>query len=256
MIDKENTYNAGRQYIKNRITAGILEVLIMNLGYWGDSYYIDIVMCIDATSGMIPILDEIKRNAMDLYQKFVEGMEEECKDVEQVRIKVIAFRDYKRDLEPMKESEFFVFPSQYEDFIDFVKGINLTGGNDGPKSALEAIALALKSDWTTEGDRQRYCILLFTDAPAHPLGTGAEAPSYPRGMPKDMEELSLWWEGEREFDSNYGPRAGRMFAVVPNVEPWKRIECWNRCYPEFLKVGAGLSEAYIYAAVNYLMDFC
>ena len=225
-------------------------------GQGNGTYYVDIVMCIDATGSMNPILDEVKGNAMDFYQKFVDGMQEANKDVEQVRIKVIAFRDYKKDSEPVKESEFFMLPAQNEAFRDFVKGINADGGGDAPESALEAIALALKSDWTTEGDKQRHCILVFTDAPAHPLGTGSDASTYPQGMPKDLAELGSWWEGDQGLDSNYRPKAGRLVAFVPNAEPWTSLESWNRYWPAFSKAGTGLSEVDIQAAVDLLVGSC
>ena len=57
-------------------------------------YNVDIVMCIDATGSMAPIIDEVKSNAISFYQRFVDSMEENDKDVAQLRIKVIVFRDY------------------------------------------------------------------------------------------------------------------------------------------------------------------
>lgn len=44
-------------------------------GQMGD-YNVDIVMCIDATGSMGPIIEEVKTNALSFYQKFVEAMEE------------------------------------------------------------------------------------------------------------------------------------------------------------------------------------
>ena len=45
-------------------------------------YCVDVVMCIDATGSMSPIIDEVKNNAISFYEKFVESMEENDKDVE------------------------------------------------------------------------------------------------------------------------------------------------------------------------------
>ena len=64
-------------------------------------YFVDIVMCIDATGSMSPIIGEVKNNAISFYQRFVDSMEESDKEVAQLRIKVIAFRDYGVDDEPM-----------------------------------------------------------------------------------------------------------------------------------------------------------
>ena len=87
------------------------------------SYSVDIVMCIDATGSMSHILNEVKANALSFYQKFVDAMEEADKGVDQLRIKVIAFRDYGYDDQPMVESKFFVLPEQGEEFKAFVEGI-------------------------------------------------------------------------------------------------------------------------------------
>lgn len=73
-------------------------------------------------------------------------MEENDKDVAKLRIKVIVFRDYICDSEPMVESEFFTLPSQNANFRSFVERIEACGGGDGLENALEAIALALKSE--------------------------------------------------------------------------------------------------------------
>lgn len=40
---------------------------------------------------------------------------------------------------------------------------------DEPESGLEALALAMGSDWETSGTSKRHAIVLFTDASAHPL---------------------------------------------------------------------------------------
>ena len=112
-----------------------------------DNWYVDIVMCIDATAAMTPFLDEVKSNALSFYQRFFDGMEEQaCGNIEQLRIKVIAFRDYGFDDEPMVESEFFVLPDQNDEFKSFVQNIDALGGGDEPENALEAIALANKSN--------------------------------------------------------------------------------------------------------------
>lgn len=187
-------------------------------------YYVDIVMCIDATGSMAPIIDEVKSNAMSFYQKFLDSMEENEKEVAQLRIKVIAFRDYGCDAEPMKESQFFTLPDDNEAFKAFVSGIEAQGGGDAPENALEAIALALKSDWTTGGSKRRHAILVFSDAPALPLGARADSPSYPAGMPKDIAQLGAWWEcTDQTLGSTYQAKAGRLIAFVPPMPNPGRI---------------------------------
>ena len=217
-------------------------------------YNVDIVMCIDATGSMAHIIDEVKSNALSFYQRFVDAMEENDKDVSQLRIKVIAFRDYGVDSEPMQESRFFLLPDENEEFRGFVQGITAQGGGDAAENALEAIALALKSDWTTGGSKRRHAILVFSDAPALPLGERAGNAAYPSGMPADLAQLGAWWEQtDQTLDSNYQKQAGRLVAFVPNAEPWTELQAWNRYWPAFSPAGTGLPDVDIQAAIDLMV---
>ncbi len=206
-------------------------------------YYVDIVMCIDATGSMAPIIEEVKNNAMSFYQKFIDAMEKNDKEVAQLRVKVIAFRDYGIDEVPMMESAFFKLPEGNAQFAAFVNGIEAKGGGDEPENALEAIALALKSDWTTGGDMRRHVILVFSDAPALDLGERAGYALYPSGMPADLAQLQKWWEGtDQTFSSTYQKKAGRMVAFVPDVEPWRKLESWSRYLSIYSAACTGLAD--------------
>ena len=218
-------------------------------------YNVDIVMCIDATGSMSPIIEKVKANALSFNRHFVEAMEENGKQVGTLRVKVIAFRDYGCDEVPMQESPFYTLPEEDGAFNDFVAGITATGGGDGPENALEAIALALKSDWTTGGYRRRHAILLFTDAPALPLGARASSPSYPSDLPKTLAELGAWWEGaDQSLGSTYQPKAGRLVAFAPDAEPWSDLQTWNRYWPAVSAAGEGLSEVDMAAAIELLVN--
>ena len=48
-------------------------------------YCVDIVMCIDATGSMAPIINEVKDNALSFYQRFIDSMEENDKEVAELR---------------------------------------------------------------------------------------------------------------------------------------------------------------------------
>lgn len=217
-------------------------------------FYTDFVICIDATASMAPYLDEVKANALSILQKYVEGVEEADYTLEQLRIKVIAFRDYKYDEEPMVESAFFTLPEERDAFESCLNGIEAKGGAGGAENALEALALALRSDWTTGGYRRRHIVLLFTDTGALPLGARADCPGYPGGMPKDLAQLGSWWYGtDPTLEGTYQPRAGRMVAVVPNAEPWTELQAWCRYWPCFTKAGMDLSDEDMECLIDLLV---
>lgn len=227
----------------------------MVAGQQTGEYFVDIVMCIDATGSMGPIIGEVKNNAIEFYQKFVDKMETKGKEISQLRIKVIAFRDFKSDEEPMKESEFFNLPEQNDEFKTFVEKIEAKGGGDEPENALEAIALALKSDWTKAGAKRRHVVLVFSDASAHDLGAegGADSPRYPSDMPKNLGQLRAWWEGnDQTFSSKLENEAKRLIAFVPNASPWSDMENFSLFWPMYSTAGTGLSEETIDTALEIL----
>ena len=206
------------------------------------NYNVDIVMCIDGTASMRPVMAEVKAKALSFHKKLFEALEEYYEIVGQLRIKVIVFRDYVCGERPIEESEFFVLDGQTAEFNAFVNAIEAKGESQC-KNALEAIAVALKSDWTTGGSRRRHIILVFSDSAALPLGECASCAGYPRGMPENLNALTAWWEGfNNSLDSNYQNLFGRMVAFVPNAYPWTDMQAWNRYWPVFSRAGDGVSD--------------
>ena len=75
------------------------------------TYHVDMVFCIDATGSMRHVLDFVKQNALNLYRDVAAEMEKKHKTIDQLRVRVIAFRDYINDgEEAMLSSDFFVLP--------------------------------------------------------------------------------------------------------------------------------------------------
>ena len=219
-------------------------------------WQIDVVICIDGSSSMNPFIDEFKKNAVSFYQTFMEKMRDEEQYVSKVRSKVIVFRDYGCDDEPMVESKFFTLPDENDAFRNLVTSIEAKGGGGGSENALEAIALALKSDWTTGGRRRRHVILVLSDAAALPLKAEGrvDSPNYPSGMPDDIAQLAAWWEGtDQTLGSAYLPKAGRLVAFVPKCEPWIKMQSWNRYWPAFSKAGEGLGDVDIQSIVDLMV---
>ena len=219
------------------------------------AYCVDIAMLIDATGGMGHIINEVKANALDFCKKFHEAMEENGKNVDELRIKVIPFRDYQFDgAKAMDDSGFFSLPEQNEAFESYVKDIVAEGGGDEPENALEAMSLAMRSDWTTKGSKRRHVILVFTDAPAVPLRDEKRvaSPYYPPNMPADLKELEEMWDGRKQGDGMPEYRSARLVVFAPNVEPWTSIQAWNYAWVAFSKY-AGLHDIDIDMAIRLLV---
>ena len=214
----------------------------------GLNYHVDIVMCIDATGSMDSIINDVKKNALSFYRKFVDKMEVEEKPVEQLRIKVIAFRDFAVDSEPMLESRFFILDQENEEFESFVNQIKAIGGGDCPENSLEALALAMKSDWDRGGKIRRHVIIMYTDAPALELGTNASSANYPDGMPSNLAELREIWEGQ-ELEN----RAKRLLLFTPDTEPWSNMIDWTNTIHTASKAGSGCDDTDIDTCIDLLV---
>ena len=128
----------------------------------------DIVFVIDATRSMEPLIEKVKNATLVFHDGLAEALRENKRIIRNLRARVIWFRDFYFDGKyAYGESPFFLLPEEKEAFHDFVASIEAKGGYDAPESALEALTLAMRSDFVQEGDKKRHVIVLFTDEEAH-----------------------------------------------------------------------------------------
>ncbi|RFU83831.1 VWA domain-containing protein [Streptomyces triticagri] len=209
-------------------------------------YAVDIVMCIDATGSMNPVLDIVKNSSLQFHQRLHDVMAKKSKEISQLRLKVIAFRDFGDDpSDAIEQTDFLHLPRQVTEFETFVRSLRAIGGGDIPESGLEALALAINSPWETGLDRRRHVIVMFTDAPAHPLGTvGASAQTYPKDIPRSMEDLFEQWGYARSQTAVMEQSAKRLVLFAPEDEPWKEAigEDWDLTLHFPSRAGEGLEE--------------
>lgn len=208
----------------------------------GLTYSVDIVMCIDCTGSMAGIMDTVKANALKFYPDLKSALDAKDKHVDTLRIKVIAFRDFYADgTEAIDESSFFTLPDQQTNFQSFVSGLVPKGGGDEPENGLEALALAMRSDWNKSGDRRREIIVMYTDASAHQLDSPMAKPSnYPSDIPKNFNELTDWWTGQ---DTYVSQSAQRLIIYAPDSKPWADISNeWENSIHYASQAGMGLKE--------------
>ena len=218
----------------------------------GFDYNVDLVMCIDGTGSMSDIINEVKENALTFYKKFKTAMDTAGKMVEQLRVKVIVFRDYGYDTNAMEESDFFVLSDDDTDqsaaFQAFVNGIEAAGGGDGPENALEALYLAFNSDWVRTGNVRRHVVHLYTDAPALPLGARKSAPGYPADMAADIGELQEVWTGQL-----MEKRAKRLQIFAPDCDSWNQFIPWDNTILTASKAGAGCGDVDMETCIHLLV---
>ncbi|MGI8335166.1 vWA domain-containing protein [Actinomadura scrupuli] len=209
-------------------------------------YAVDIVLCIDVTDSMRPVLDRVKESALSFHERLEDEMARKNKSISQLRIKVIAFRDFADNADDaIQQTDFMLFPEQSGEFAQFVRSLYPGGGGDFPESGLEALALAINSPWESGLDRRRHIIVMFTDASAHPLGepNAQAAYSYPQGIPASLDELAEQWGYARSTQAVMENSAKRLVLYAPPAFPWVDLyEEWNLTIHFPSKAGEGLQE--------------
>lgn len=209
-------------------------------------YAVDIVMCVDVTASMTPILEGVKRSALSFPERLAAEMHAKGRGISSLRLKVIAFRDFgDRADDALMETPFFGMPGEMPRFERTVAALRPDGGGDEPESGLEALALAIRSDWETGLDRRRHVIVLFTDASAHPLGDPAQtvAHTYPHSVPSTMDALFAQWGHGQSRDAVMENSSKRLLLFAPEAFPWNDIaDDWNNCLFFPSVAGEGLEE--------------
>jgi hypothetical protein len=202
---------------------------------------VDIVFCIDVTGSMTPIIDAVKTNALRFYNDVQTNLTAKGKNVDELRVRVVAFRDFGADGEAaLQESPFFALPAEQSAFRDFVSGLVAEGGGDAPESGLEAVALAMTSPWTTRGDRRRQVIVVWTDQPAQQLDPTVLPAGLQERVPTDFSALTDMWEDPQ---GPLGSSSKRLILFAPDGPGWSDISgVWENVVHHPSQAGGGLSD--------------
>ena len=228
-------------------------------------YKVDIVMCIDITGSMQDCIDTVKNRALQFWPDLKEALAAASKNVSDVRVKVIGFRDFEADGDGALEiSRYFNLSDQGssdpEDYKAFVNGLVADGGGDEPENSLEALALAIQSDWVQTGDKRRHVIVMFTDASAHKLEDANRSnPNYPENMPESFEDLTDVWmtpsSGQQSgTKTKLKQPAKRLIVFGPEVYPWPELyESWDQVVYNPSKAGTGLDDVSYEDIINAIV---
>ena len=210
----------------------------------GLQYNVDIVMCIDCTGSMGDLLDTVKANALKFYPDLKARCDAKGKEISELRIRVIGFRDLSYDgASAIIDSGFLPIPEEEAKFKDLVNSFVASGGGPEPESGLEALSMAINSDWTKGGDKRRHVVVVWSDASTHSLGEcGKDNPLYPNEAPANLDELTDWWEDEQSA-GKMNANAKRLVIFAPDASAWSEIgNSWTNTIHHTAKAGAGLED--------------
>lgn len=194
------------------------------------SHHIDIVLCVQGSASMLPVIEELKANAKSFHADFRKAMDDIYIPFTSLRLKTIIIGDLKCGIK-MESTPFLKLPDEIDDYAAFINTLLLPVMEDEPVSSLEALIAAMKSDWlhVEPSERSRQIIILLTD-----------------GIP-NTDELFLFTQLWSEMDCTK-----RLVIFAPQVEPWISIaENLDNTITYFVKGGCGLEEVE-YAEILYL----
>lgn len=223
-------------------------------------YKIDICFVIDASGSMYPIIDKVKEHAKSLHTQITAGLEAAGKNVVELRIKVIDYSDFATEKDDaIHNSAFFTMPADVNAFSDCVNAISVVDaagrgkGGDIRENGLEALHLALASDWnpiprTAKG---RHIVVLFTDAEPLPLGAREGCVGYEPIYPTNVADMEMAWnqeeddqDGEKIYPISHKGR--RLIAFAPCADGagnWKEIFAnWEWTVHQDVNPDTGLEE--------------
>jgi len=217
----------------------------------------DIVLCVDCTGSMGHVLDLLKDKSAVLAADIVSKGARKGIDVAEIRLRVIAFRDYRYDgSKAMLTTGFLTLPAQNTEFSSFISKLHSSGGGDEPESGLEALNIAMSSDWKTDGGKRRHVIVVLTDASAHRLEdrVGERISTfYPRSLAKNFDELTDLWEGNGKLFPVSSWR--RLLLFCPDVYPWIDVSNnWELAISHGMSAGHGLSDLSYEVLINSIVN--
>jgi hypothetical protein len=214
----------------------------------GLGYTVDIVMCVDISSSMMPFVGELKGNICSFSRTFRERFAERDQEVQQVRVKMIAFCSGYRTESPIVESRFFTLNDEAEEkeLCAFVEALGTAKGK-AQGGALEALAMAMDSEWTTVGPVRRHAILLWTDAEADRVYAGRKEQE--KDIPHSIDALKEWWDGKK-----MQPRTERLILFAPYAEPWSEMSEWQNVFLCETKEGMGCREVDLETSATLLVN--
>jgi hypothetical protein len=206
------------------------------------SYHVDLALVIDGTASMTPVIDQVKAAALQFESRLQKVLHDHGKRVDRIRVRVIVFRDlFDNGNESLVASDFFVLPDEASALAQWVGRIRVLGNTTDTESGLAGLAVAINSKWTSDGDRRRHVIVLWTDSDPHlPEAEDGRAPAAFRSqVARSFDHLTDMWGSSQLVSTS----SRRLVLFAPEIGKWPEIgDNWDNVvlYPS--QAGAGLEE--------------
>lgn len=189
-------------------------------------YHVDICFVVDTTGSMGKLIQTVKNNILRFYPDLAQVAEDKGKAISQLRIKVIGFKNYQYDgANTMTVSNFYTLQNEAQmeseenelkSLVDSLEAVGGSGSHEQgfAENGIEALVLAMKSDWDMGGDKRRHIIVLFSDVAPVPIDVAKSlgGSNYPQEMPATLDEVTDLWEAEQGSVMNKASKRLCLFA--------------------------------------------
>lgn len=215
----------------------------------------DITFVIDATASMGTTIQRLKESALKFGNELEQQLENYGRGISQLRMRVIDFADFASEgKDAIHASEFFAIPEEQTKFVSAVEAIKYENrGVDISTNALEALWVAMKSDWVDLSvyARGRHMIILITDSYPRHFGerngcVGYVADDYPESI---QELENIWCERAEQGGGHtkLSSRGKRLFLLAPegkdvNGHSWDTVSGWEQVFYQPVKLGRGAED--------------
>ena len=222
-------------------------------------YCIDMVLCIDISKNMEPLMRTVKEQAVILPNELARWLAAKGKTITQFRVKILVFRnDAVNEESAVQMTDFFNYLTRQNEFSHLVNTIEVDGGGDKSERGLEALAYAMASDWVrpTGATMYRQIIALWSNSAPEKLGFSNSFARRTLRIPSTFEELTAWWGDDPSSPTakmNYA--AKRLLLFTPDEKRWNTInESWDNVIPVRSAAGQGLREQDFQEIITLLID--
>lgn len=205
------------------------------------SYVIDLVCCVDITASMKDMIGAVKSDLLRFSGDIENAAIQQGKTISRLRVKVIKFGDcYVDGKSALNETNFLDISNNNDKdyFLNFVNSIAVNQTESKKSNGLEALALAIKSDWTKEGIRKRCVIGVWTDKSTYELKKTKNAgrANHIANMPDSFDELTRLWHSQEECSR-------RLILYAPDSYAWNNIaSAWANTIHYPSNAGKGLPK--------------
>lgn len=186
----------------------------------GLTYDVDLCMCLDLSNSLGWLVKLMKRQLLTLGYDVVNDLIDQGKPVDRLRVSLVTFGP---PGVPIERTPMIELPSGAAMLYERALSLRLAGGGPPVSTGLDALRLALESDWSPGAAKRRHIVALWTDRAAGSADQG-------------LNVLEERWE---EMDA----AAKRLVLFAPDEPGWRAIgDAWENCLWFPVSAGRGLTE--------------